>query len=61
MKVQVAVYNEGQRDQYYGLVRVEKNNGIIKRYPLHCLRRWKTAKGAENHAKKHGYEMVTFW
>lgn len=59
MKVQIAVYNEGQSGQYFGLVRLEQNGNITERFPLHYAPNWKTAKGAERYAKKNGYKLVT--
>ncbi len=61
MKVKVVVYNEGQSGQFFGLVRLEKSDDgkRVESCPLHYAPNWKTAKGAENYAKKKGYELVT--
>jgi hypothetical protein len=52
MKVTVYCINKGTASEYYGLKSTE---GVV----LHSApNNWKTAKGAERWAKKHGFEIV---
>jgi len=53
LKVTTYIINKGTPSQYYGLMTaVEKQ--VLHYAPNH----WKTRKGAENWARKHGYEVV---
>ena len=53
MTVTTYVINEGTKSQYYGLKEVEENK-VLWGAPNN----WKTKKGAENWAKKHGFEVA---
>ena len=53
MKVTVYCINKGTAGEYYGLKSAEEGN-VLHSAPNN----WKTAKGAERWAKKHGFEVV---
>lgn len=53
MKVIIYCINKGTTSEYYGLKNAEENT-IIYAAPNN----WKTARGAANWAKKHGFEIV---
>ena len=53
MKVTVYCINKGTASEYYGLKNAEEN------MVLYCApNNWKTSKGAERWAVKHGFEIV---
>ena len=53
MKVKIYVINEGTPSQYFGLKSADEGD-ILYGAPNN----WKTRKGAEKWAEKHGYEVV---
>lgn len=53
MRVKVYVINEGTSSQYYGLKNADENT-VLTAAPNN----WKSKRGAENWAKKHGYTVV---
>ena len=53
LKVTTYIVNEGTASQYYGLM-----TAIEKQVLYTAPNNWKTRKGAENWAKKHGFEVV---
>ena len=53
MKVKVYVINEGTPSEYYGLKNAEEGTVLYS-----APNNWKSAKGAQRWAEKHGYEVV---
>lgn len=53
LRVTVFVINKGQPSQYFGL-KIADENTVLPYAPNN----WKTKRGAENWAKKHGYTVV---
>lgn len=54
MKVKIYVINENQSGQYFGLMLAEEGNELVLPYAP----TWKTRKGAERYALKHGFVIV---
>lgn len=53
MKVKITCINEGQTGQHYCIVDAEENQVL-----WYAPNNWKTVKGAEKWAERHGYEKV---
>lgn len=53
MRVKVYVINEGTSSQYYGLKNADENT-VLTAAPNN----WKSKRGAENWANKHGYTVI---
>lgn len=53
MKVKTYCINKGTASQYFGLKNAEENQVLY-----FAPNNWKTEKGAERWAIKHGYEIV---
>lgn len=53
MRVKVYVINEGTSSQYYGLKNADENTILT-----YAPNNWKSKRGAENWAKKHGFTVV---
>ena len=54
MKVKIYVINQNQPSQYFGLMLAEEGNELVLPYAP----TWKTRKGAERYAFKHGFVIV---
>lgn len=55
MKVKTYCINEGTASQYYGLKNAESGQVLYA-----APNNWKTEKGAQRWAEKHGYEVIKY-